>query len=547
MRHRFLALALAVAFAASATLGAQGSGIMANAQRVRALDDPLVADVEDLLLESGSLFLSYSSPYSDAELRAALDRVDPDRLSEEGKAKLDSALAALRPDPLYVSGPLGVKAGLLVNLDLNWRSNESVPWVLDYQERPNFLSVPIELWAGNGVYGYFEPALKRDYWADNLPLADLSVPNITSVPIDFIGTDGNFPFRAFASGGGDFWNFRLGRDKLSLGGMGDDNLVVNSRTEWYDYARLSLFFRDFQYSAYMIQLEPERNLYMHRADVLLFDRLSLGFTEGLLVGQAPPELRFFNPLMIFHGYESWNDEPALPAGTTSGGQSTTTSTTGVGSMLGVEVDYDPWRYLTIVAQYQFNAGRDPIKMLLWPDATSEIPNSAAYLLGAKLRAPWRGGYLRGQLLGAYSEPFDMILANDQVSYIYSRPANSGYISQPIQEWIGFSEGPDCILVSGSFGYETASRASVELSASYRWKGQNGFGTYYQLSQADAALRTPTGIVEGRFRIGACAAYPFADHWKASAAVYYTTRVNADNVSGANDQSVELMAGLGFSL
>ena len=127
------------------------------------------------------------------------------------------------------------------------------------------------------------------------------------MPIDFVDTDGSFPFRAFGALGGDFWNFRIGRDKLSLGSMGDDNLVVSSTPEWYDYARLACFFQDFEYTGYLIQLDPSRNLYMHRVDFLFFDRLSVGLTEGMLVGEDSPELRFFNPFMIFHGYEAWHD------------------------------------------------------------------------------------------------------------------------------------------------------------------------------------------------------------------------------------------------
>ncbi len=444
---RLRALLLWAALSALFAQGVAAEGLADNEQRVRALDDPVVADVEDILVESGSLFLSYAAPYSDAELRAALDRLDPDTLSEEGRAKYASALAALRPAPRYTSGQLGASASLKVDLDLNWRSDESVPWVLGYQERPSFLALPLEAWAGESFYGFSELALRRDYYSVNLPVADLSVPNISSVPIDFIGADGNFPFRAFGALGGDFWNFRVGRDKLSLGSMGEDNLVVSSKTEWYDYARLALFFRDFQYSAYMVQLDPERNLYMHRVDFLFWNRVSIGLTEGVLVGQATPELRFFNPLMIFHGYEAWNDD-GIAQTTTGDGSTPLANSSGVGSMLGVELDYNPARYLTLVAQYQFNAGQDPLKLLLWPDTTSQIPNSAAILVGAKLRAPLYAGYIKAQLLGAYSEPFDMVLANDQISFIYRRPADSSYSGQDIQEWIGFSEGPDCILDLG---------------------------------------------------------------------------------------------------
>ena len=216
-------------------------------------------------------------------------------------------------------------------------------------------------------------------------------------------------------------------------------------------------------------------------------------------------------------------------------------------MFGVEFNYNPVRFMTLTAQYQFNAGRDPLKMLLWPNSTAEIPNSAAYLLGARLRIPWQGGYLKGDLCGVYSEPFDMILANDHISYIYHRPSNSSYSGDPVQEWIGFSEGPDCILGSATIGYQTASHAVATLSASYRWKGMNDLSTVYAKTTANAALRTPTGIVEGRLRVGANFSLPFGERWKASAAAYYTSRVNAQNHLGTADQSVELMGGIGLSL
>jgi|GEM_PF-6620235 hypothetical protein len=537
-----LCAALSTLFA----LGAGAEGFETNGQRVRALDDPVVADIEDILVESGSLFLSYAAPYSDRELRAALDRIDPDRLSDQGRAKYDAALAALRPDPAYVSGKLGAKTGLKVELDGNYRSDEDVPWILGYQERPSFLALPLEAWAGGGIYGLSELALRRDYYSVNLPVSQLSVPNYTSVPIDFIGADSNFPFRAFGVAGGDFWSLRIGRDRLSLGSMGEDNLVVSSKTEWYDYARLTLFFRDFQYSAYMVQLDPSRNLYMHRTDFLFFDRLSIGLTEGILVGDDAPELRYFNPLMIFHGYEAWNDEPVGDA-VTGNGTVPAANPSGIGSMLGIEINYNPARYVTLVAQYQFNAGQDPLKLLLWPTATGTIPNSDAFLIGAKLRAPYSGGYLIGELCGVYAEPFDMILGTNKISYIYDRPADSSYSSRDIEEWIGFSEGPDCVLVSGSLHYETADRASLGLSASYRWKGQNGLNTVYAWSTQNAAEVAPTGIVEGRLRLGIDGAYPFGPRWRASAAAYYTHRVNADNLLGQEDDSVELMAGIGLSL
>ena len=527
---------------------ANAAGIDGNSQRVRALDDPIVSDLEDILAESGSLFLSYAAPYSDEELRAALDRIDPSALSAEGHVKYDRVLAALHPDPGYRSGELGAKAGLKVDLGLDWRSNESIPWVLGYQERPSFLSAPLEAWAGSRVYGFADLEIRRDYYAVNDRLSELSVPNVSSIPIDLIGTDMNFPFRAFSAAGGDYWRFSIGRDRLSLGSMGANNLVVNSRTEWYDYARLSLFFKDFQYSAYMVQLAPMRELYMHRVDFLFFNRFSVGLTEGLLVGDAAPELRYLNPLMIFHGYMAWKDEPmSADDARTGDGTAKAANPSGVGSMLGVELNYNPARYVTITAQYQFNGGHDPIKMIFWPQTTGEIPNSDAFLLGAKLSLPAAGGYIKGELCGVYAEPYDMVLGTDDISYVSRRSSNSSYSKEPIEEWIGFSEGPDCVFVSGSLGYETLERASLALALSFRWKGENDLHTVYAWSSENAGKVAPTGIVERRLRMGVKGSYVYSRHWSADAAVFYIHRSNADNIQGEVDQSVELMAGLRFSL
>ena len=76
---------------------------------------------------------------------------------------------------------------------------------------------------------------------------------------------------------------------------------------------------------------------------------------------------------------------------------------------------------------------------------------------------------------------------------------------------------------------------------------NDLSTVYAKTTANAALRTPTGIVEGRLRVGANFSLPFGERWKASAAAYYTSRVNAQNHLGTADQSVELMGGIGLSL
>jgi len=45
-----------------------------------------------------------------------------------------------------------------------------------------------------------------------------------------------------------------------------------------------------------------RYVYIHRIDFKPFKNLSIGLSELLMSGNAPMELRYFNPLMIMHNF-----------------------------------------------------------------------------------------------------------------------------------------------------------------------------------------------------------------------------------------------------
>ena len=106
------------------------------------------------------------------------------------------------------------------------------------------------------------------------------------------------------------------------------NLIISDNPDFYEFMRLSLFSRYVKYSFLVnqmpLQITPQlyiyddddiptlsrtvnRNFYLHRLDFNLFNVLSVGIMEGVIVGNSPLEIRYLNPLMIFHSFYSWNN------------------------------------------------------------------------------------------------------------------------------------------------------------------------------------------------------------------------------------------------
>jgi hypothetical protein len=546
-------LALAViAFGFALAANAEDGTAFANAQKIRPVGSAVADDLESIYAESGKTILSPTFPLPDAEIRGLLDRIDPAGLSEAGRAAYDRILAALNEKPKFSSGSLGFTAGAALNLEGNWRSDDDIPWIDGYSKRAPLVSVPLEFWFGNSVYGFSDFAAKEDPNAVNYGFSGSTGVNAMDMVAHPLVFDMNFPFRTLMSAGGDYWTVTIARDKLSMGGAGDDNLTISSNAEFYDFARFSLFTPSFKYSGLVAELNVNRYLYLHRLDFSLFDRVSIGLTEGTLVGHAPLELRYFNPLMVFHGYLPWDDYDA-------NGDGSNDFQKGTGSELGIEVNASPWRYTDLFFQFQMNEIEDPFKLIFWPNAVSDIPNGYGALAGAKVRYPLGTGFLRVSGLVVYTTPYDYILAgttastdpanlNSNISYLYDRPLHSNMSGDKYSaQWIGFEYGPDTVLWKGSVGYDFFRGPLVSLDGALRFSGENGIDSVNNRSAEDSAKKTPSGIVETSLVFGASATWSPKPWLSIGSGLHWTGRWNAGNVRNAKDNSWELALSCGLKI
>ncbi len=512
-----------------------------NYQKIRPLDDPVYELIEALSLEAGHPLLSQTPPLTDARLRSILDEIDPDTLSAPGKEAWSIVSSELGEQPMLRAPFFGFSTGVRATPQVAWRSDTDIPWVNRYAVRPPALTVPVEIWFGPAVYGYSELDLAHD------PNAVAAAPeggiglNLVDIAARPRGIDVTFPFRAFLSAGGEWWNLSVGRDRITLGSAGERNLTISSSPEFYDFGRLNFFTRDVAFTLLMIQLEPQRNLYLHRIDFRIGGWISIGVTGAILVGDAPPELRYFNPFMIYHGYIAWDDYAAG-------------HDNGVGSESGIELNISPAKGLDLYGQFELNAMSDPVKRLFWPSQVSKIPNSFGALAGFKLRLPFRGDWLLARGTVGYTTPFNYILTTPRISYVFMRPSHSNYEGGSYSSsWIGMIDGPDTILATISAGYERPGRFSAGLDATWRAQGENADTSIFDwtststinnwnASGATPGLseeKTPTGTPQYSLTIGARAGWTVSEWMDLGSALYWTGRWNAAHESGAFDNSLEL--------
>jgi len=559
MPWRLIGLFALLILACAAPFAASGQGPGDNRQKIRPLGDPIWEDLDAVLLDAGRVELSPTPPYSDARILAELDAIDPARLSAPAQDAYSRIRNELSDGLPLRSGPMAAKIGLDATPALEWRSSKSAPWIVGYADRPPLLSVPFELSFADSVYGYSALALTADpdlVAAEPLSGFGFNAAELAAAPI---GVDTTFPFRAFGSVGGSWWNFQIGRDRLSFGSAGPWNLTISPAAEFYDFARLTLFAPGFAYSGLVIQLDPERNLYLHRFDFRFGGGFSLGLTEASLVGYAPLELRFFNPLMVFHGYEAWSDYTA----------SGISSKEGSSNEIGMEINWSPLPWFAFSAQYAMNQISDPLKALFWPTAVSEIPNGEAYLASLSLRAPLWEAFFVAKLTGAYTTPLAYLSPGSTyqaseipdgiespISWIYDRPSKSNYGPESSLAWIGFSEGPDTILADFSAGLDAGAAWSVLADFEWMAHGQeDSFTTnndWDTVGTSLALLTTPSGTAEYDFVTGLSARsllppLPFGLKGDLSGGIHWTGRWNADHVTGAWDQSWEIDAATTFGL
>ncbi len=469
--------------------------------RIIGVGDPIWEDYTFLVRSAEESVLSVTPPVSNEELIGNLRKLSAANRSPAWRAIYSRVMQSLQAGPVFTEGSFGMTVHPELAAEGRWRSNTELPWVREEKQSPATLSIPLEFFFVNTFYARADLVVRNDplYYQDSHAVA-------VNLPLDPQKIDANIPLRAYTAVGGPWWSFQLGRDRLSFGSGHTGNLAISDTPDYYDFARLSLFSTNFKYSLLVTQMPLEtpnyfyadgfvptgdsvlknttqRYLYIHRWDLRLWKKLSLGVSEGVMVGNSPLELRFLNPMTVYHSFFSWNDY----ARWNGSGDSDLN-----GSVASLDIEWALGGGISLYGQMVMNQYATPYELEHWPEAS--LPNGLGWLGGLEYNrdiAGWRSLFF---LEAVYTDPYLYVLSSPFASFIWMRRL-SALDAKPLRyAWIGYPDGRDVIHVT--LGSKIA-RAPLDFSwnVSYITQGSHSIQWDWEKGPAAVQQRTPTGITQ----------------------------------------------------
>ncbi|MDR3123034.1 MAG: capsule assembly Wzi family protein [Treponema sp.] len=535
---------------------APGEGLFAIPFSMIAPGDPVLDDIRLLVRESGASFRSFTPPLSRDELLQTLEEIDPDSLAPPLVELYDRVYAALNPALLYAEGLFGLEAHVNLTPEARVRTNTDIPFGKPDTESPLALALPLAVYFADTV----ELTITPSFSADPLYYGEQGSRWGVNIPYEARRFDMNMPLRAFVAAGGSWWNAQLGREKVSYGLGHTGNLALSATPDYYDFARLSLFSRNFKYSAFVSQMplnlnDPQilsddrkaaatkadallnttqRYLYHHRIDARFFSRVSLGISEALMAGNSPPELRYLSPLIVLHNFWPWRDYEEWGSG--EKGYMT-------GSLFSFDLDWAIIPSLALYGQFVLNEFSTPYELEKYPD--DQPPNGLGYLAGIEYTHVfnvWKA-LVYGEFV--YTDPYLYTLSSPFASYVWMRRLSEVGAKPLRYQWIGHGEGRDMALFALG---ASISITDLQLSADVSFVNRGEHAIEWDWSQDDTALseRAPTGTVEQRLTVGAGAAWRPLAWLSLSGYAAWALLLNAGHSAGVTETGLELYLSVALS-
>jgi len=441
-----------------------------------------------LALESGETTLAVNAPASVAELLGAVNEIDYENLSANGQVIYRKVMEYLHGTaPLITSGIASVDCKPSLSLSARYIGNAKARYgfesLADFNSVKPVFSVPLKFEFSPYVTARADFCIREGYWASTLG------PLSTNIPTNAKSFDLNIPSTAYVAAGNSFFSAVIGRGQFQTGNTLSGSMILSDTADRLDYASLAFFTPGIRLSMTPIELAPDRYAYFHTLSIRPARFISLSFSEAALV-HSTLDLRYCNPVMIFHSYAGWRDKY---------GQ--TGDASPVGTQLGVSTEIVPFKGFKLYGQFVMNQFQTAYEVDNYSTATA-TPNSLGGLAGVEYVHQFAQGFLDSRLEGQYSNPWLYILDNHAISYYQTRRelvAPDGYPTKEIKSWLGSPYGPDTIAANFSCEYLVPLEKSFGVSYRFLYKGDNGEnffssvdGAYYPASSHEAQRQTPTG-------------------------------------------------------
>lgn len=492
------------------------SNNMNNAQRLIPVGHWIYDSLIKVEAECGWVSFGQNAPLSVAEIMGYVQEIPYENLSDAGKKAVEEIETYINREYLAIeSKALSIGIDPSLSIEFYHKQTDEIPWIYDSYEKQHIIDLPILLSGGNFVFIESDMFLGLNYWSAEEDGVFTNIPYNT----DFL--EFHFPKTAYISMGIPIldlfsFNFQLGQGRLSVGKTQMGSIILSEYSYSDAYAQFSLYSPKIRYTATTIQLEVNKYLYLHRLELKPIKQVQFGLLEGVLVN-APLELRFLNPLTIFHNYSAWRTYANYNKSTANGVSNTYNGTSRIGSYFGLTFDVNPWKYLRLYGLFGMNQFQTTYEREMYPEVAGKIPNSLGFQGGMETYLPYKEGYFILGFEGLYTNPWMYISEDADWSFYQTRYDIIKNTNTPIFSWIGSPFGPDAIGFSSTVGYDFGSLWSVNLVYQYIKKGEQSFSlfssvdgsgknNYYPSSVEEATQKSPTGIPQTTHTVALSGSY-----------------------------------------
>ena len=511
--------------------------------------DPILEDLRFLSLETARPFLSFTPPLPPHNIKRFLNSIDTSTLSAPALQAFERVERRLYQErPLSLSfDHFSVSLNINSTIEARARLNENILWYPLHPQIPAVLSLPVRMNFFSFLQLYIDPAVRKlpGYYLD----AGRFGMNASLRPLDF---DARFPHRAFLAAGGRWWNFQIGRDRLSYGTGRMGNLVLSDNSEYYDFLRFSFFSRVFKYSSLIIHTPLEitdslhviqnpaslrnsvhRYFYLHRFDINLFDVVSISFMEGLMAGNSPLAIRYLNPMMIFHSlfsgydYGTWADTEHLTHSKLSG------------SIMGLELNWNIMRNLAFHSQFVMNQFALPGERR----ARIQPPNGLGFMAGLQYSHSfnvWASSFF---FEFAGTSPFLYISSSPFASFIHMRNDPSSPDGK-LYSFFGLPRDSMVFTLGARFFRDDIMQFSGIFSV--QLQGEHGIRYDFEISEAAFNRRAPSGVAQQNYILSISAQRRLSPLFSISGSITGIFSRNNNHSPGSNETGLQASLAVSFS-
>ncbi|MDR1986278.1 MAG: hypothetical protein LBP88_04815 [Treponema sp.] len=496
--------------------------------------------------EQGVVFFMDSS-LTIGQIRFLLQEINEETLSPSGQVLYERIIAYLKGFSGYTVQADGIQADIdgLVQPELYFKTNPALDWIYAHRDRRPFFMLPLSISLGSYITAEMDP-----YFGENEYAASLH-ENYTNIPGDLASQgDVHIPQRAYLSTGIPFG--KASGVHLSVG-IGDDffgrtrtgSIILSEYLERVNYAQLSFYSPSIRYAAEVMQYEVNKYHYMHYLQLRPHKRISLSFAEGAMVN-APLELRYLNPMMIFHSYEGWKTYDDYNAGLIlESVPELNNEGSRVGAFFGAKIEYHPWKYLRLYGLFAMTQLQLPLEYANWKESLT--PDALGFQGGLEVSLPGSKGYWVLGLEGVYTYPY-MYLKEDKGWSYYKEMVEMDGIT--VRYWTGTPFGPDSIAgtfwctywrTEASQGSDWSLGFSLVVAAQGKNSSTALFDTdaYQPAPEVIHVVRPPTGIPTYTYTLTLLGSWSPLEWLQFSLQPGYRIISNYDHKEGSVEQGFEL--------